>query len=384
MRNILRAFIKKELVQALRDPRMKFMLFVTPVVQLIIFGLALNSDVKNIQLYARPMANDVLLTDIRRDALAGGWFVKSGSSEAMAAEDIKKFINGRTDLALYTPEGGLTEQFERGYGHLEAVIDGADLIRARGIYGYLGNIVSRVVDERLGRTDTYDFMRESGDVPQDVVVQPIEFAVRILYNPELETSYNLVPGVVCMLICVITIMLTSMSIAKEKEIGTFETLVSAPVSVTEILLGKTIPYIIIGCVNLPFVFFIAVACFDVPMRGSYFFLALATFFFVVSTVAIGTMISTICRNQQQAMMGGFIFILPAILISGTIFPVDNLPLSLKILSYLDPLMYFNILLRNIMLKGGDPFILASYIGALFLIAAVSTAMAFKKFKLHLG
>ena len=381
---LIRAFVKKELVQALRDPRMKFMLFVTPVIQMIIFGMALNTDVKNIEFYSRPMMNDPMLRDIKREALASGWFKDVPGNEDMTGEDIDKFKSGRLDLELYAPEGGLTKAFERGEGRVEAVIDGSDLVRARAIENYLSYIVREATNERIGKPYSFDYERTAGTDPSGMSSMPIEFATRVLYNPELMSSYNLVPGVLCMLMCIITIMLTSMSIAKEKEIGTFETLISAPVSVTEILLGKTIPYIIIGCINLPLIFFVAVAGFDVPMRGSYIWLGLATLFFLVTTVSIGTMLSIISRNQQQAMMGSFIFIMPAIMLSGVIFPIENMPLSLKIIAQVNPLMYFSTLLRNIMLKGGDYWVIFTHTGALFLIAVICVVTAFKRFKLHLG
>ena len=384
MFELLRAFIKKELIQALRDPRMRIMIFVTPMVQIIIFGLALENDVKNVKLYARPMMNDPLLQDIRRDALASGWFIKAPGSEKLVGEDIRRFVDGRVNAALYAPEGGLTRAFEKGEGKLETVIDGADLIRGRGIENYLSNIVERVVNERLGMPETEDFQELAQTKPSMTRAPPIIFDTRILYNPELISAYGLVPGVLAMLVCIITIMLTSMSIAKEKEIGTFETLIASPVSISEILLGKTIPYIIIGSINLPFIFFVAVAGLDVPMRGSYFWLAVASLFFLITTVSIGTLISTICRTQQQAMMGGFLFIMPAILLSGVMFPIDNMPMILKVVAAFNPLMYFATLLRNIMLKGGDPIVLLTHIGSLFLICVVCVTAAFKRFKLHLG
>lgn len=384
MFKLLYAFVKKELVQALRDPRMRILLFVTPMIQMAIFGLALNNEVRNVKLYTRPMMNDRLLQDIRRNALASGWFVPVKGNEALIGDDIDKFINGQLDVALYPPEGGLTQGFERGNGRLESVIDGSDLVRARGINGYVANIVSMAVSARLGRPNDYEHLIEAQTKPSDAFKMPIEFVVRILYNPELSTPFNLVPGVLSMLVCIVTIMLTSMSIAKEKEIGTFETLISSPISVAEVLLGKTIPYLIIGCINLPLVFFIAVAGFNVPMLGSYFWLAVATFFFLVTTVSIGTMLSIITRNQQQAMMGSFIFLMPSILLSGIMFPIENMPVILKFIAAFNPLMYYSILLRNIMLKGGDHWVLFTHISALFLISVVCVTIAFKRFRLHLG
>lgn len=384
MFKLIKAFVKKELVQALRDPRMKFMLFVTPIIQMTIFGLALNADMKNIKLYSRPMINDPLLNDMHRDAIASGWFIKAKDQESMIGDDISPIQSGSAEVGLYGPQGGLTQAFEMGKGRVEAVIDGTNLIRARSIVNYLANIVSRAVMERLGRPDTYEYMIEAQTKPENTVKTPMEFVVRILYNPELVSAYNLVPGVICMLMCIITIMLTSMSIAKEKEIGTFETLISAPISATEIILGKTIPYLIIGCINLPLIFFVAVAGFDVPMRGSYIWLMLATIFFLITTVSIGTLISTVARNQQQAMMGGFIFLMPALLLSGIMYPIDSMPLSMKIVAAFDPLMYYITLLRNIMLKGGDIEVMFLNVGALFLIAVVCVITAFKRFRLHLG
>lgn len=402
MFKLIRAFVKKELMQALRDPRMKIVLFITPVIQLILFGLALENEVKNVKFYARPMMNDPMFVDISRNTTASGWFDPVNGGEKEIGENIDRFNAGTLDLALYAPEGGLTQAFERGLnrmnivegdlaytyddavGRLEAVIDGSDLIRARGITGYIGNIVARENGERLNRTETYDFQTEAQTKLSSSMNTPLEFIVRVLYNPEFVTSYNLVPGVICMLTCIVTIMLTSMSIAKEKEIGTFETLISAPVTITEILLGKTLPYVIIGSVNLPVIFLIAVVAFKVPMRGSYFFLIVASIFFLITTVSIGTLISTIAKSQQQAMMGSFIFLMPAILLSGIMYPVDNLPFVFKIAAWLDPLMYYTMLLRNIMLKGGDIVVIASYTGAIILISIICVTAAFKKFKLHLN
>ncbi len=384
MFKLITAFVKKELVQALRDPRMKFALFVTPVVQLVIFGLALQIETRNVKLYARPMMNDKLFADISRDAIGSGWFNAVDRGDEVFGEDIDDFKSGKLDIALYAPSFGLTRQFEKGEAALEAVIDGSDLIRARSINGYINNVVSEAVTNRLGKPNDYMYQESAQSKLSSTVRAPMEFMVRVLYNPEFVTSYNLVPGVICMITCIITIMLTSMSIAKEKEIGTFETLISAPVTISEILLGKTIPYLIISAINLPMIFFVAVAVFGVPMKGGYLSLGVATFFFLVTTVSIGTLISTIARNQQQAMMGSFIFLMPAILLSGIMYPIDNLPAFLKLVSWFNPLMYYTILLRNIMLKGGDLFVVVTYTAALFLISVISVGAASKKFKLHLG
>jgi ABC-2 type transport system permease protein len=364
----LRGFFKKEFRQTLRDPRMRMMLLVMPMVQMTLFGLALSSDVQNIRLAAHAEANDPLMQDIIRDALASGWFLSAERSPGIERYGFDDIRAGRAEVALFAPPGGLTQAFTRREGRLQLMIDSADLVRARQIENYVRAIVARATREHTG-----------------IAVPPqISFDIRVLYNPEMVSAYYLVPGVMSMLMCIITIMLTSMSLAKEKEVGTFETLIAAPVSTSEILLGKTIPFILIGAANFPLIMGVGMLGFGVPMRGSFLSLALAAVFFLISTVSVGTLISTIARNQQQAMMGSFIFLLPAILLSGIMFPIDNMPEVLRIVARADPIMYFITLLRNIMLKGGDPVVLWKSTGALALIAAVSSAFAFKRFRMHLG
>lgn len=367
-RKTIFGFFRKEFVQALRDPRMRFMLIVTPMIQMTVFGLALSSDQKNIKLAAHAEMKDPLMFDITRNAIGGGWFIKSDETIKTEVDAFEKIRSGRAEAALLAPEGGLTNSVVRGHGKLQALIDSADLVRARSIDTYIHSIAVNSLEQYTGVS----------------IQPPLEFEVRLLYNPETISAYYLVPGVMCMLICIITIVLTSMSIAKEKEIGTFETLISAPVGKMEILLGKTIPFLLIGSINLPLIMLVATVGFGVPMRGSYIEFAIASFFFLVTTVSIGTMISTIANNQQQAMMGGFIFLMPAILLSGIMFPVENMPFVFRVIANIDPLMYFITLIRNIMLKGGNQIVLWKCTGALALISVVSVFIAVKRFRTHLG
>jgi ABC-2 type transport system permease protein len=217
------------------------------------------------------------------------------------------------------------------------------------------------------------------DLHLDVPTPPIKFNVRILFNPSLETSIFMVPGVMCMLMIITTMILTITSIVREKESGTFEMLISAPVSSSEVIFGKTIPYVILGMCNLPLILSVAVFVFRVPMRGSFFSLVVATFAFVCSAVAIGSLISTFCKNQQQAGLGGFLFLFPAIMFSGLMFPLENMPDSVRWLAYLDPLSYYMGLLRNIMLKGGDPKYVVTQTALLALMAVVVVSASFRRF-----
>jgi ABC-2 type transport system permease protein len=208
----------------------------------------------------------------------------------------------------------------------------------------------------------------------------LKLDVRVLYNPAMESSLFLVPGVMGMVVCLITIILTAMSLTRERELGTFETIVSAPLSNTEILLGKTIPFVLLGLGVTALTLLAAYFIFSVPVRGPLWQLGLGALVFIITTVSIGTSISTIARNQQQAMLGGFMFLFPAILMSGIMYPVENMPPAIVAAAYLDPLFYFMRLLRGVMLKGGDAYVFWTNLGALALMALAAGALAYNRFR----
>jgi ABC-2 type transport system permease protein len=200
----------------------------------------------------------------------------------------------------------------------------------------------------------------------------------------MQTAVYLVPGVMCMIMCLLTIILTSMSMAREKEIGTFETLISAPVKGWEILLGKTLPYVLLGMCDVPLVVGVGRLLFGVPMTGAMWKLVLAAFVFVCTTVTIGTLVSTFARNQQQAMMGGFLFLFPAIQLSGVMAPLENIPKVMVPLTYLNPLSYFVVLLRNIMLKGGNDAVLWKNVLGMAAVGAACALLTAKRFRQKLN
>lgn len=362
--NTLFGFIRKELIQALRDPRMRIVLFLLPMAQMIIFGLAISSDIKNVRLAAQFKPNDKLMQEVYDRAIASGWFIPASVNGA----DPYKWIQAdQADAVLVSPSGTLTTSTERNKGQIQLLIDATNVIRAQGVESYVKSIVSEV-------SENYE----------DEHTPPLSMDVRILYNPSMESTVFMVPGVMSLILCVVTILLTSMSMAREKEMGTFETIISAPVSTGEVLLGKTIPYIALGMLDVPLIMGVAVFIFGVPMRGELWQLALASFVFICTTVAIGTLISTFSKNQQQAMMGGFIFLFVATLLSGIMFPLENMPLPMFALTYLNPLRFFVTLLRNIMLKGGNTEVVFLNIGILALMGALTIAIAFKRFKPNLN
>jgi len=355
-------FVKKELIQALRDPRMKFILFMMPMIQLTLFGVAISNEVKNIRLAAFFDSKDTVLRDIYERSINGGWFVPARS---LSREDPFELVKGgKADAVLVPQPGGFTRALGRGDAVLQVLTDATNVTQAQAVENYLQAIVQQTV---------FDDMKI---VPADF---PIRFDSRVLFNPSLESAIFMVPGVMCMVMLMTTMMLANIAIVREKEMGTFEMLISAPVSRSEVIYGKTIPYVIIGMSNLPLILSIVIFVFHVPMRGSFLVLCGASFVFVCTTVAIGTLISTFCRNQQQASMGGFLFMFPAMMFSGLFFPISNMPAAIRWMAQIDPLAHYLGLLRNIMLKGGDPRYVAVHCGALVLMAMIGVLYSFKRF-----
>ncbi len=366
MIKVILGFIQKELKQTLRDKRMRALIFVAPVMQMTVFGLALSTETRNVRLAIADSAADPLLDNIRQHALASGWFLRSGRDGS--GDPFALIRSNAADAVLIPPAGGLSRASTRGGSELQVLIDGSDAVRAVGINRYLAAIVESSVKNGAGQ------------VASGSALPSLGFDIRILYNPTLRSAVYLVPGVMSVISCLITILLTSMSIAREREVGTFEAIIAAPVRSIEIVLGKTIPYVLLGMVNIPLILAVAVFVFNVPMRGPLMLLLAASFVFICATVAIGTLISTITKTQQQAMMGGFIYIMPSLMTSGLLSPVQSMPLALQVMAYSNPITYYMELLRNIMLKGGDMQLALQNMSVMTIMAIILAGLSIHRFK----
>jgi ABC-2 type transport system permease protein len=366
MNPTLKGFIQKEFRQTLRDPRMRFFLFIVPIIQMTLFGLALSNEVKHIRIAAAFDAKDSVMRNIYEQSLQGEWFIPAKTTHIDPYEMIH---SGEADVVVIPPPGGLTKALGRKEAPLQLLVDATNATQANAVENYLSSIINKVVRHDLNLKD-----------PES----PIHFDVRILYNPSLDTSIFMVPGVLCMLMVMSSLTLCMSAITREKETGTFEMLVSAPVKAYEILLGKTIPYVILGMCNMPVTLAVAIFVFGVPMRGSFLLLVISAFFFVCTCVSLGTLISTLCKNQQQANLASFLFMFPAIMFSGLLFPLENMPSLLRTLAHIDPLSHYLSILRNIMLKGGDLQFVGMHVGYLFIIAIVAGAFSYSRFKTTLA
>lgn len=362
MNPTLLGFIRKELTQSLRDPRMRLLLLVTPMLQLSLFGFAISTEIKNIKLAAVFSTEDTVMREIYERSLASGWFVpaKRGSQDPFALIE-----SSDADAVLIPPPGGLTRALGRGDAKLQLLINAVNTTKAQTIDGYMNGIVARVVQDHFKAPPQHS---------------PLVIEQRVLFNPDLDTAAFMVPGIMAMIMLITTLVLANLAIVREKELGTFEMLISAPVSKSEVIYGKTIPYVVLGMSNFPLILGVAVFVFGVPMRGNILMLSLSALAFVCTSVALGALISTFCKNQQQATLAAFLFLFPMIMFSGLFFPIENMPVYIQWLAGIDPLAHYLGLLRNIMLKGGGREFLLTHIGALAITALFTVFVSLRRFQ----
>jgi ABC-2 type transport system permease protein len=360
MNPTLMGFIRKELTQALRDPRMRGMIFFVPVIQLVIFGYAISSEIRNIRLAVSASPSDRFTARLAERFDSSGWFVRADPG---AGDPFDWVRSGRAEAVLVAPTGGADKAVGRGGAVYQLLIDATNAERARGIAGYAQAVLAAdLKSERL-----------------DPGGASFQFSVRTLYNPEGDTATYMIPGTLCLMLCLVTVILTSMSMSSERELGTLETLLAAPIAPWEVLLGKTVPYVILGMLDLPLMLGVSWLM-GVPIRGPLWEIALAAFVFVCTTVSVGFLISSYMKSQQQAMFGGFLFLFPSIQLSGVIYPIENMPRLIAWLAYLNPLRYFVVVIRHLMLKGGDVGLLLPDLAAMAALGAAALLWAGHRFR----
>ncbi|MBM3293417.1 MAG: ABC transporter permease [Candidatus Aminicenantes bacterium] len=368
MFSVVRHIVRKEFLQLFRDRRMLIPLFLGPVIQLVLFGFAATIDVKNISL---AVVDQDRTEDSRALVSAftqSGYFTVRENPESPTALDVL-LQTGRVRSALVFPA-----DFSRRLGRMEAaplqvLIDGADANSATIIQSYVLLIAAKYSAGVAGRALGGAFEPVS-------MIEP-----RVWYNPELKSSVWMVPGVISMILLLTTLILTAMAVTREREIGTYEQLIVSPIRPVELILGKTVPFVIIGFADVVLVLLAGRLVFHVPMRGSLPFLFGAAFIFLLTTLGTGLLISTISRTQSQAMMSAMFFVMPAMLLSGVFSPIKGMPRLVQYLTYLNPLGYFGKIVRAILLKGSGPDVLWPELAALAAIGlAVFTlsALRFRK------
>lgn len=358
MRQTVLGFVRKELSQALRDPRMRGMLFFMPVIQILLFGFAVSSEIRGIRLAVVARPDDSYTRRLAERFDASGWFVRVPAGTGDPFDWVRA---GKAEAVLVAPPDGGDKAAGRGAASYQLLVDATNAERARGI-------------DQYARAVLLAHQRAEGAPGADA----LSFSVRTLYNPEDDTATYLVPGTLCLLIGLTALTFTGMSMSREREMGTLETLLSSPATPFEIMLGKTIPYVVLGMIQLPLVLTVAWLM-KVPIRAPLWEIAAATFVFVCAAVSIGFLISSFMKNQQQSMLGTFLILFPMIQLSGVVYPVENMPDAIRWITRLDPMRYFVVVIRHLMLKGGDLGAVLPNLAALVVIGTVAFAWARRRF-----
>ncbi len=382
MRERLAVMIRKEFRQALREPRMRAMLIVPPVVQLIIFGYAANMDVDTARIAWMDQDRTVESRQLLSHLEGSGRF----DIVAYPRSDVEMqglLDRGRTDAVVRVLPGFARDVERSRTASVQVLVDGTNSNTASIVSAFVTSAVgrySREILERRQRELLYARTSATG-APVHVNFPNLTADTRVWFNPDLRSRNYFVPGIVANIIALVTMMLTSMAIVREKEIGTMEQLMVTPIRPIELMLGKTLPFAAIGLFDTALVVTAARLLFHIPLRGSILFLAVCALLFLMTTLGAGLFISTVSRTQQQAMMSMFLFFQPFFLLSGFAFPIRNMPAAVQYLTYLNPVRYFLEIVRGIFLKGSGPAVLWPQMVALGVFGAAilgASALRFHK------
>ena len=368
----LRSMLVKEFIQVLRDSKMRFIIFLIPVFQTLVFGYAVNTDVQHVKTAVYDRDNSAESRDLTARFAKSGYFdiVEYVDSD----ENARDLIDRSRVKAVLRMDKGFAAALRAGHGApVQLLLDGTDSNTAGIVLNYAGKISADYND----RVQMVQAGRKSG-LP--ATTGGIELVSRAWFNENLESRNFYIPAVIANIVFIITMLLSSMAVVREKEIGTMEQIIVTPIRKSEFILGKTVPFVLIGFIDVALITIVATFWFGVPIRGSIALLFGATALFLMSSLGFGLFISTISRTQQQAMMSAFFFIFPAMLLSGFAFPIENMPQPVQWLTYLNPLRYFLVIIRGIFLKGVGMVILWPQFFALFVLGLVILFFAVNRFR----
>jgi ABC-2 type transport system permease protein len=341
--HVLWRVIVKEFLQIRRDRRMIPVIFVAPVVQVFVFGFAVNTDVTNVLTVLVDQDRSAASRDLASRFVESGYFEIVGTAER--ADDVDRWlVTSRGQLGLVVGPGFGRDLAAGRPARLQLVVDGSDATSANVALGYASALA-----RDLGAEVQLRRLREGGAVPR---VGQVALAPRVFYNPDLESRWFYVPAVLAMILMIMTMLLSAMGVVREKEIGTLEQIIVTPIRAWQLLVGKLLPFALIGLFQMCLATAVTVWGFGVPLRGSFPLLLGLTALFILNTLGLGLFTSTLVQNQQQAMMAAaFGAMVPMIYLSGLIFPIDNMPPAIQLVTYAIPLRYYAEILRGVFLRG---------------------------------
>ncbi len=370
--------IIKEFIQVFRDRKLRFFLIVPPLVQLLAYGYVVNFDIKHVALAvfdeSRTMESRQLIDRFAsNDWFNVKYFVKSQK------ELLDRIDRGDITMALWFQWDFATRMRQGKAGRIQVIVDATDSNAALIVSRYAGTVIADYNQQQLNQR-----LARQGQAWTGQSGTPLDIEPRAWFNANLISRHSMIPGVIAMVVLLVSLMLTALSVVREKEIGTLEQILVTPIRPLELMLGKTIPFVLISLLEVAMVTAVGILWFEVPFRGSFLVLLLGTMAFLLNSVGLGLLISTVAGTQQQAMMAGNLYLTPAILLSGLIFPIANMPVFFQYLTYLNPLMYFVIVSQGIFLKGAGLALLWPQMTAMTVLGTGMLALAVTRFKVHIA
>jgi len=370
----LTSIIRKEFIQIIRDPRTLMLIIVMPILQLFLLGYAATTDVKNIPLAVwdqnRTPQSRALL-----DAFRGADYFNI--SYMVGSEDEYRILieNGQARAVLIIPPG-YDRDLSEGHAQVSMVLDGSD-----ATVGSTALSAANLIVQSYATKVMIDQTALSSRVAS--ITPPVDISTQVWYNPDLISAYFMIPGVVGMILSMVTAMLTATAVVRERERGTIEQLIVTPIRSWELIVGKLLPYVALAYVDIFEILIIGHFWFQVPIRGDLGLILLLSGLFVISSLGIGLFASTIANTQQEAMITVLFTMLPSIFLSGFFFPIDAMPKFLQVVSYIIPLRFYLVIIRALLLKGVGVQALQNEIIALIIFAVVIMAGASARFRKRL-
>jgi ABC-2 type transport system permease protein len=351
----------------MRDKRTILILLGIPVIQIILFGFAISTEVKNVRFAVYDPSNDVATHEIINRFAANKYFTLTKILPSVSVAE-KLFKEDKIDLVIVFENRFNENMYHDGKALIQLIVDGTDPNAATIISGYANSIVASCQQELTG-----------GAVSGMIVPE-----TKLLYNPHMKSAYNFVPGVMGLILMIICAMMTSISIVREKEQGTMELLLASPIQPLFIIFAKAIPYLALSAVNLATILLLSVSLLEVPLSGSLFWLIIVSLTFISVALSLGLLISSIVRTQIAAILAsGIVLMLPTIILSGMIFPVENMPRLLQWLSAAMPARWYIAAVKKLMIEGLEIKYAASELGILMMMAVILLTASLKKFKYRL-
>ncbi|MDR2146476.1 MAG: ABC transporter permease [Tannerella sp.] len=363
------SFVKKEFYHIFRDKKTLLILIGLPIVQIVLFGFALTNEIKN---------SKIVICDYAKDEASQRIIGKLGASRNFNIQQTllshlqieKAFKAGNIKLAIIFPANFNNDRLHLHQAQIQIIADASDPNTANTLTNYASAIILDYQQELMQNTA----------IPFRIVPE-----IRMLYNPELKGATNFVPGVMALVLMLVCVMMTSVSIVREKEMGTMEVLLVSPFNPFLVIISKVIPYLFLSIINLCIILILSVTLLDMPINGSILLLFAESILLIFTALALGIFISTTAQSQQSAMLISLMgMLLPTLLFTGFMFPIENMPVPLQVVSHIVPARWYYIIVKSVMIKGLGFSAIWKETLILFGMACLLLAVSFKKFKIRLS